>query len=568
MLGSPSPQGRKVKECKSDLQTYSRSGRRAEMPEHSNARIEGGKVGVLEEVHPDRNLSCSQIEMVSAKGRSRPEIMRSISGPAPTILSSEVEFGFVEQFDGLKSLCSEEGSGNRKQLMFLMEKGNFPESFKADLSNFLPAGRGNRSTGREESLGLEEVTDWVLSHMEGLSKFLSIPIEEHEAEANELFRKRRKSGKSGVASSVSKVAEGRKGTPQTSKVGCRFLPLLQDQLENPKRHLRHWSVVMGPGRVMTVSEAPPAKKGGYGKISGRQPQTKAVPEKASVKEASPVEGSSKICGGCDVTAKFREPLSFAMRLRIALDSAQGILYLHTEADPPIFHRDIKASNILLNSKFTAKVADFGLSLLAPVPDGEGIVPGHVSTMVKGTPGYLDPEYFLTHNLTDKSDVYSLGVVFLELLTGMQPILHGKNIVREVNAAYQSGITFAVIDNRIGSYPPQCVKKFMELALRCCRDETEARPSMLEVVRELEDIWHMMPESDAIPSGTTGTNSEEVVVTPPSTSSSSISRNHPCMYSGEVEITLRSSSIPRNPYVLLDISGSNLLSDVDPTINPR
>ncbi|KAJ4719274.1 Protein kinase domain [Melia azedarach] len=191
----------------------------------------------------------------------------------------------------------------------------------------------------------------------------------------------------------------------------------------------------------------------------------------------------------------KDPLSFAMRLSIALDSARGILYLHTEANPPVFHRDIKASNILLDHKFIAKVADFGLSRLAPVPDIEGVVPAHVSTVVKGTPGYLDPEYFLTHKLTDKSDVYSLGVVFLELLTGMQPISQGKNIVREVNIAYQSGLILLMIDRRMYSYPSECVEKFVTLALKCCQDETDARPSMAEVVKGLENIWHMMPESD-------------------------------------------------------------------------
>ncbi|GLU11954.1 hypothetical protein SLE2022_286710 [Rubroshorea leprosula] len=193
-----------------------------------------------------------------------------------------------------------------------------------------------------------------------------------------------------------------------------------------------------------------------------------------------------------LSGKIKEPLSFALRLRIALGSSKGILYLHTEANPPIFHRDIKTSNILLDSKFVAKVADFGLSRLAPVPDIEGVAPAHVSTVVKGTPGYLDPEYFLTYKLTDKSDVYSLGVVFLELLTGMQPISHGKNLVREVNIAYQSGIIFSIIDGRMGSYPSECVVKFVSLAMKCCQEKTDSRPSMVEVVRTLETIGLMMP----------------------------------------------------------------------------
>ncbi|XP_050282017.1 probable LRR receptor-like serine/threonine-protein kinase At1g06840 isoform X4 [Quercus robur] len=245
-----------------------------------------------------------------------------------------------------------------------------------------------------------------------------------------------------------------------------------------------------------------------------------------------------------LSVKSKEPLSFVMRLKIALESSKGILYLHTEADPPIFHRDIKASNILLDSKYTAKVADFGLSRLAPVPDIEGDLPTHVSTVVKGTPGYLDPEYFLTHKLTDKSDVYSLGVVFLELLTGMYPISHGKNIVREVKVAYQSGMIFSVIDDRMGSYPSECVVKFLTLALKCCEDETYARPSMAKLVRELENIWLLMPDSDIKTTNPMLSGSEKAMTSP------------------------SSSSNVMNPFVSSDVPGNDHVSGVVPSIMPR
>ncbi|KAJ8429635.1 hypothetical protein Cgig2_028419 [Carnegiea gigantea] len=244
-----------------------------------------------------------------------------------------------------------------------------------------------------------------------------------------------------------------------------------------------------------------------------------------------------------ISARSKQPLSFAMRLRIALDSAKGILYLHTEAEPPIFHRDIKASNILLDSKLVAKVADFGLSRLAPIPDVEGFVRHHVSTVVKGTPGYLDPEYFLTHKLTDKSDVYSLGVVFLELLTGMHPILHGKNIVREVNAAYQSGIIFSVLDERMGPHPSECALKFMTLALRCCQEEGHGRPSMMEVVRQLENISAMLDPDSGITESSASLPAKQVTPASP-------------------------SSTMHNPVISFDVSGSDLVSGVVPDITPR
>uniref|UniRef100_A0A1J3H5V9 non-specific serine/threonine protein kinase n=1 Tax=Noccaea caerulescens TaxID=107243 RepID=A0A1J3H5V9_NOCCA len=201
-----------------------------------------------------------------------------------------------------------------------------------------------------------------------------------------------------------------------------------------------------------------------------------------------------------LSARLREPLSLAQRLRIALGSARGILYLHTEADPPIIHRDIKPSNILLDKQMNPKVADFGISKLIAL-DGGGVQRDHVTTIVKGTPGYVDPEYYLSHRLTEKSDVYSLGIVFLEILTGMRPISNGRNIVREVKEACEAGVMLSVIDGSMGQYSEseECVKRFMELAIRCCRDDPEARPRMLEIVRELENIYGMLPKPYSSPS---------------------------------------------------------------------
>ncbi|KAI8557269.1 hypothetical protein RHMOL_Rhmol05G0322800 [Rhododendron molle] len=245
-----------------------------------------------------------------------------------------------------------------------------------------------------------------------------------------------------------------------------------------------------------------------------------------------------------LSAKSKGTLNFGGRLQVALGSAKGILYLHSEVHPPIFHRDIKASNILLDSKLTAKVSDFGLSRLAPVMDDEGTEPVNVSTIVKGTPGYLDPEYLLTRKFTDKSDVYSLGVVFLEILTGMRPISHGKNIVREVNLAHESGTMFAVIDSRMGSYPSECVERFVALALRCCQDKPEQRPSMLDVVRELENILRMMPE--------TGLDL--------SVSESS--------YFGESTPSSSLAFVSRDPVSSSNMLGSDLVSGSIPTTTPR
>ncbi|KAG7941938.1 hypothetical protein I3843_16G073900 [Carya illinoinensis] len=181
-------------------------------------------------------------------------------------------------------------------------------------------------------------------------------------------------------------------------------------------------------------------------------------------------------------------LDWKRRLRIALGSARGLAYLHELANPPIIHRDVKSSNILLDENLTAKVADFGLSKL--VSDGSK---GHVSTQVKGTLGYLDPEYYMTQQLTEKSDVYSFGVVMLELVTAKQPIEKGKYVVREVLTAMNKnddeyyGLR-SMIDSSIRNITNLIgFGRFLELAMQCVEDSAADRPTMSEVVKALETI---------------------------------------------------------------------------------
>ncbi|XP_078152063.1 leucine-rich repeat receptor protein kinase HPCA1-like isoform X2 [Carex rostrata] len=183
-------------------------------------------------------------------------------------------------------------------------------------------------------------------------------------------------------------------------------------------------------------------------------------------------------------------LNWSKRLKIAVDSATGLAYLHNHANPPIIHRDVKSTNILLDENLTAKVSDFGLSLF--VSNSEI---GHITTHVKGTLGYLDPEYYTTKQLTGKSDVYSFGVVLLELLTAQPPIFKDqKYIVREVRAAFNKQdkqylglkdlidpILINKNENLVG------LDRFMDLALQCVEEEASMRPMMTDIVKEIEDI---------------------------------------------------------------------------------
>ncbi|KAL3515800.1 hypothetical protein ACH5RR_022702 [Cinchona calisaya] len=183
-------------------------------------------------------------------------------------------------------------------------------------------------------------------------------------------------------------------------------------------------------------------------------------------------------------------LDWMRRLRIALGAARGIQYLHILADPPIIHRDIKSNNVLLDERLNAKVADFGLSKPMGSPDRT-----HVTTQVKGTMGYMDPEYYMTNQLTEKSDVYSFGVLLLELITARAPIEKGKYIVREVKQAMDMTKDLynlhQVIDPVIvSSAAPRSLEKFVDLALRCVEEQGVNRPTMSDVVKEIESIMEL------------------------------------------------------------------------------
>ncbi|KAE8655512.1 Leucine-rich repeat protein kinase family protein [Hibiscus syriacus] len=181
-------------------------------------------------------------------------------------------------------------------------------------------------------------------------------------------------------------------------------------------------------------------------------------------------------------------LDWPRRLKVALGSARGLAYLHELANPPIIHRDVKSSNILLDERLNAKVSDFGLS--KPMGDSEK---GHVTTQVKGTMGYLDPEYYMTQHLTEKSDVYSFGVVMLEIITARKPIEHRKYIIREVMMLIdKTKILYnlrEILDSTVGwdSVTLNGLEKFVDVALSCVEESRVDRPTMGEVVKEIENI---------------------------------------------------------------------------------
>ncbi|XP_050881010.1 putative serine/threonine-protein kinase-like protein CCR3 [Lathyrus oleraceus] len=182
--------------------------------------------------------------------------------------------------------------------------------------------------------------------------------------------------------------------------------------------------------------------------------------------------------------------SWKMRIKVALDAARGIEYIHNYAVPLIIHRDIKSSNILLDSKWNARVSDFGLSLIWQETELELMS----DTKAVGTVGYIDPEYYVSNVLTTKSDVYGLGVVMLELLTGKRAVFKTEDgsspigVVEYAGAKIGSGEVWNLLDDRVGIpevNEVESVEIMAYTAMHCVNLEGKERPNMVDIVANLE-----------------------------------------------------------------------------------
>lgn len=207
-------------------------------------------------------------------------------------------------------------------------------------------------------------------------------------------------------------------------------------------------------------------------------------------------------------------MDWPTRLRIALGSAKGLAYLHEDCNPRIIHRDIKSANILLDDKYEAMVADFGLAKLT----SDNYT--HVSTRVMGTFGYLAPEYASSGKLTEKSDVFSYGVMLLELITGRRPVdLSNRNMVDSlvdwarpiISKGLEDDNYNEIVDPRLeGNYDHSEMARIVASASACIRHSARRRPKMSQIVRALEGI-SSLEDLNEVPKKSTSTSTASAAI---------------------------------------------------------
>ncbi|KAJ9179273.1 hypothetical protein P3X46_011082 [Hevea brasiliensis] len=180
-------------------------------------------------------------------------------------------------------------------------------------------------------------------------------------------------------------------------------------------------------------------------------------------------------------------LTWKERFQIAVDAAYGLEYLHNGCKPPIIHRDLKTSNILLNEKLQAKIADFGLSRAFTNESGS-----HIITCPAGTFGYLDPEAQASGNFSKKSDIYSFGIILLELITGQPAIARSIDgnficIHQRIRPIIERGDIQSIVDPRLrGEFDANSAWKVVEIAFACVSNTAIQRPDMSHVLAELQE----------------------------------------------------------------------------------
>ncbi|KAL9242365.1 hypothetical protein vseg_016374 [Gypsophila vaccaria] len=222
-----------------------------------------------------------------------------------------------------------------------------------------------------------------------------------------------------------------------------------------------------------------------------------------------------------VHVKGEPVMDWPTRLKIAIGAAKGLAYLHEDCHPKIIHRDIKAANILLDHSFEAKVADFGLAKF--YSDAYT----HISTRVMGTFGYLAPEYASSGQLSDKSDVFSFGVLLLELVTGRRPVDFTSRAQMEdslvdwarplLAKALQDGNFDAIVDPRLeNNYNHMEMGSMITCAASCVRHSAKRRPRLSQVVRALEGDLELSDLNAGVKPGFSSLYSSADLYEPPNT----------------------------------------------------